>query len=284
MPEHQRVVNTLKWVDPAGAPVEHDYAGVLPRRNLWERLRESRIEPISVQPGDFRGTPLTRVLYRGARFEGIWDIDDLVSATVQLAETPGRLIFTYVPHVDFAGHVHGQDSTEFAEAMKLADRVWDELRRRLPPGASLIGTADHGLIDYDEGDKHLIREPSFDTMRFAGDPRGLHLWGNRATVEELAQVTGGELLEPASLLGPEPTDEFTRRTGDHLLLAPPGKLLLPPRLRQTPPRLSRWPGRRRTRNPPPHRLALPALHSAKPVGTRTYLHSAGVEITFALRP
>ncbi len=227
MPEHQRVVNTLKWVDPAGAPVEHDYAGVLPRRNLWERLRESGIEPISVQPGDFRGTPLTRVLYRGARFEGIWDIDDLVSATVQLAETPGRLIFAYVPHVDFAGHVHGQDSTEFAEAMKLANRVWDELRRRLPPGASLIGTADHGLIDYDEEDKHLIREPSFDTMRFAGDPRGLHLWGNRATVEELAQVTGGELVEPASLLGPEPTDEFTRRTGDHLLLAPPGKLLLP---------------------------------------------------------
>ena len=32
------VVNVLKWVTPAGAPVEHAYSSVLPFPNLWERL------------------------------------------------------------------------------------------------------------------------------------------------------------------------------------------------------------------------------------------------------
>ena len=110
MPEHKKVVNTLKWVDLAGDAVHHDYAALLPRPNLWERLRGLGVEPITVQPGDFAATPLTRALYRGARFEGIWGVDDLIDATVQLAAGPRRLIFTYVPQVDFAGHVFGLES------------------------------------------------------------------------------------------------------------------------------------------------------------------------------
>ena len=90
MPRHQRVVNTLKWVDLTGRPVDDDYPAILPGPNLWERLKEHGIEPITVQPGNFETSPLTRVLYRGARFEGIWDYADLIDATVQLAAEPGR--------------------------------------------------------------------------------------------------------------------------------------------------------------------------------------------------
>ncbi len=227
-PELDRVVNTLKWVDPSGQPVRAEYGAYLPRPNLWERLRLGGIDPITVQPSAFAATPLSRLLYRGSRFEAAWDDHDLVDATVEMAAEPGRLIVTYVWQVDFAGHVSGLGSPEFADAVKLAARTWDELASRLPPGVVLLGTADHGLIEYREEDKILVRGSPFSGLRFAGDPRGVHLWGDPEVIADLAVFTGGELVDPLSLLGSEPTPAARERAGESLLLAPRGKVILPP--------------------------------------------------------
>jgi hypothetical protein len=226
-PDLGKVVNTLKWVTPNGEPVAYDYPSLLPRPNFWERLRAGGVEPITVQPGDFAASPLTRSLYRGARFEGAWDPEDLIEATVTLAAEPGRFIFTYVPFVDVAGHVTGLGSEEFTEAMMAATRVWDGVASRMPPGAALLGTADHGLVEIPEDDKILIRDPHFDDLRFAGDARGVRLWGEPSLMEDLASSVGGALLDPLSWLGPDPTEKTLSHLGDRLLVAPPGKAILP---------------------------------------------------------
>jgi hypothetical protein len=226
--EAGRVVNTLKWVDLSGKPVVLDYASFLPGPNLWERLRLGGIEPITVQPSPFTESPLSRLLYRGARFESAWDEHDLVDATVQLASAPNRFIFTYVWQVDFAGHVSGLGSDEFTAAIQLASDVWQALAARLPPEVTLIGTADHGLIEYDEMDKILVRGEPFDSLRFAGDPRGVHIWGDSSVFDELAELTGGRLVDPLAQLGPDPIAEAKRRVGDALLIAPDQKVILPP--------------------------------------------------------
>lgn len=226
-PDLQLVVNTLKWVTVTGDHVAYDFAGLLPRPNLWERLRKSGVEPITVQPGDFQASPLTRTLYRGARFEGTWDTDDLVEATVTLASEPGRFIFTYVPFVDVAGHVNGQGSDEFTEAMKAAASVWEGIASRLPPDVALLGTADHGLMEVSEGDKLLVRDPRFEGLRFAGDTRGIHLWGDHSCMEDLATSVGGELVDPVPWLGPDPTAKTLSHVGQRLLLAPSGKAVIP---------------------------------------------------------
>jgi Type I phosphodiesterase / nucleotide pyrophosphatase len=228
MEELDRVVNTLKWVDLAGQPVIHDYRSVLAAPNLWERLRSSDIEPVTVQPSPFTGSPLSRLLYRGARFEGAWDDADLVEATIQLAGENGRLILTYIWQVDFAGHVSGLGSPEFDQAMKLADQAWDALASRLPPEATLIGTADHGLIEYREDDKILIRGAPLDTLRYAGDPRGVQIWGSDQHLAEVEAMTGGTLVAPESVFDEGLDDRTRSRLGDALLLAPPGKVILPP--------------------------------------------------------
>lgn len=228
MPRHERVVNTLKWVDLTGRPVDDDYAAILPTPNLWERLKEHQIEPITVQPGNFETSPLTKVLYRGARFEGIWDYSDLIDATVQLAAEPGRLIFTYVPNVDVAGHVHGLESDEFGEAMRLAGGIWDSIRNRLPNGAALIGTADHGLIGFDDEQKLLVREARFDGMRFAGDARGVHLWCDDETAEDFRSLTGASIADPRDLFGPEPSPRTLEQLGTHLVLPDANTAILPP--------------------------------------------------------
>lgn len=226
-PDLELVVNTLKWVTITGDHVPYDYVGVLPRPNLWERLRSSGVEPITVQPGDFQTSPLTRVLYRGARFEGAWDADDLVDATVALAARGSRFIFTYVPFVDVAGHVFGQGGEEFAAAMKAAAMVWEGIASRLPPEAVLVGTADHGLMEVTEDDKLLVRDPHFDGLRFAGDARGIHLWGEDGLKQDLASAVGGELVDPVPWLGPDPTERALSHMGERLLLAPPGKAVIP---------------------------------------------------------
>jgi hypothetical protein len=222
------VVNTLKWVDMAGLPVAHDYASVLPKQNLWERLRAAGVEPITVQPGSFEGTPLSRLLYRGARFEPTWDTSDLIDATVQLADSERRFIFTYVWQVDFAAHVNGLGSSEFHDAMTLAARVWDDLASKLPADVALIGTADHGLVEFSEDDKVLVRDKRYDPLRFAGDPRGVLLWGERSLIDALRDHTGGTLVDPLDLIGPNPSVDTRRRLGHDLLVPPNGKVILPP--------------------------------------------------------
>ncbi len=222
-----KVGNTLKWVTVYGEPVEYAYSHLLPSPNLWERLRSAGVEPITVQPGEFEGSPLSQVLYRGARFEPAWDVDDLVEATLQLAAEPGRLIFAYVNHVDFAGHVFGLESPEFTEAMKVAALVWERLVASLPDGAAVVGTADHGLVEFAEADKILVRDRRYDTLRFAGDARGIQLWGDESLISDLAVSTGGTLADPFTLIGPDPSPVATSRLGAHLLLAPEDKVVLP---------------------------------------------------------
>lgn len=226
-PDLEMVVNTLKWVTLGGEPVHYDYASLLPRPNLWERLRAGGVEPITVQPGDFQSSPLTREMYRGARFEGAWNESDLADATIALAGEPKRLIFTYVPFVDFAGHVFGQGSDEFADAMGLAATIWDDIVRGLPPGAAVLGTADHGLMEVTEADKVVVRDPRFADLRLAGDPRGVQIWGDAGLAHELAAFTGGQLVDPVPLLGPGLSDVARSRLGEHMLLAPPGKVIVP---------------------------------------------------------
>ncbi len=224
IPELGQVVNTLKWVTPAGIAVEYDTSGLLPAPNLWERLSAAGVEPITVQPGDFIGSPLSRLLYRGCRFEPVWGLDELVEATVAVAASGSRrLVLTYLQHVDYAGHVNGIDSPEYAEAMAIAAAIWERLGTGLPGDVALVGTADHGLIQYSESDKILVRERRFDDLRLAGDPRGLWAWGDGELIAELAADVGGAVVDARSLIG----NRGSWIRPDGLILAPRDKVVLP---------------------------------------------------------
>lgn len=232
LPEVGAVVNTLKWVRLDGRPSGWDTRRLLPRPTLWERLRAAGIEPVTVQPADVEGSPLSRGLYGECRFEPVPTADELVAACVQLAAVPRRLVFAYLPQVDFAAHVWGQGSSRYAEALSLVDTAWSRLAALLPAGAALVGVADHGLVDYGEADKVLVRDRRFDRLVLYGDPRAVLVRGDGDLIVELGEATGGEVVtgEPLrALFGPPGSDhpELAGRFPDAALLAPPGKVLLP---------------------------------------------------------
>jgi hypothetical protein len=229
VPAVGRVVNTLKWTAPWGDQLEIDHDAFLPGPNLWERLRTAGIEPITVQPGNFENSPLSRVLYRGCRYEPIWTIDEIIDATVQMAAVPGRFIFTYFPNVDVAAHVHGQNSAEYAGVVSTSADIWDRIASALPAHAVLVGTADHGHIDYPERAKVLV--PHRSGPEFYGDPRAVLV---RRIDDELLSTIADfpcrvvEGSEYRTWLGPGPDHpDLAERLPEMVLLADRGRLLIP---------------------------------------------------------
>lgn len=232
LPELGRVVNTLKWVDLTGASVDYPTNRLLPSPNLWERLSENGIRTVTVQPAGFVATPLTSALYRGAEFVGAETVDQFVALTVEAAATRGTLVFTYVPPVDFAAHVFGQNSPEYDEAMAMAAAVWSGIAERLPTGVAMVGTADHGVPGIAEENKILIRNEIYRPLDFWGDPRAVMIRGSGRLIGRLAGETGAALVKPEQFtpwLGPGPRHrELGGRLPDAVLLAPPGTVILPP--------------------------------------------------------
>ena len=228
IPEVDAVVNTIKWTTLYGDPIEFDTTNLLPAPNLWERLSAAGREPITVQPAHFAASPLSRALYRGCRIEDAYSIDDIVEATSQLAAEPGRLVFTYLPHVDFAAHVFGQRSLEYAEAIAMVGAVWERIEQSLPDHAVAVGIADHGHIDVPEGRQVKIEKPLHAGRDFYGDSRVMFVRGDDP--EMLAAdlpATWVPLDEMRHWWGPGPVHEaFEARVPSGALIADPGYMVL----------------------------------------------------------
>lgn len=227
IPEMDTVANTIHWTTLWGDALEIDTAALLPSPNLWERLGHERIEAITVQPATFAGSALSRALYRGCRFEGITTLDELVTATVDLAAVPGRVVFTYFPNVDFAAHVYGQAADEYSAAIAAAALVWEQIRLRLPPGAVAIGTADHGHVDFPQSRQTKIARSEHENREFYGDGRAMFVKGDGATLARLLPATWIPIVDCLDWWGPGPIDDTVAgRLPDGVLLADDDRLLL----------------------------------------------------------
>jgi hypothetical protein len=227
IPELETVVNTIKWTTLWGAAIEYDYAGFLPTPNLGERLGAVNIEVITIQPGGFADTPLTQVLFRGSRFEPVYTIDEWVEATVQLAEPKRRLIVAYLPNVDVAAHVGGQDSQGYTEAVGIIAAAWEALCHRLPEHAVAVGTADHGHIDFRRDRQHKIPKEDHKDRVFYGDARAMFVKGEGASLAERLPATWVPLDEMIHWWGPEPRHpKLAGRLPDGVLVADDDVLLL----------------------------------------------------------
>jgi hypothetical protein len=226
---HNRVVNTLKWTNVGGDAVTFDVTSVIPEPNLWERLDSAGIEAITVQSGSFQTSPLSKVLYRGCRFEPAWSYQELIDATVQLATDRRRLIFTYLPNVDVAAHLYGLESADYTEAIQIADSVWSHIAARLPTDALMIGVADHGVLDYPAAAKIKLHRPK--ELVYHGDPRGVAVRGPESiarSVAESAPATWMPLDRMRAWWGPEPFHpDLPNRLPTGMLVPDPEFVLLP---------------------------------------------------------
>ena len=232
---HPHPVNGLRWIDTTGRSVPSYAPGILPAPNLWERLGMAGAEAITVQSVAFEGTPLTKALYRGCRFEGVTGTDELVRAAVELARVPGRLVFVYHNLVDVAAHMHGPSSRAYANAMADASLAWERIAARLPTHVAMVGTADHGVVQIRQSGKLRLQSRETPGLTLFGDPRSLYVRGPRERIEELGarlpavwyprealeRLWGAE-VDPTTEVQPTPV-----RKPDGAFLAHRGRVLLP---------------------------------------------------------
>ena len=226
LPEVEKVVNTIKWTTLWGAGVNYETSELLPQRNLWERLSASGIEAVTVQPASFDRSPLSKALYRGCRFEPTVMVADLVASTTRLA-TAGRIVVTYVPHVDFAAHVHGQSSSEYAAAMETAAGVWSRLAAELSGSVTLLGTADHGHVDFPKSRQYTIERAAHRGRTFYGDGRAMFVKGEGESLSAALPATWIPIDDATHWWGPTGEHpQFAARAPDGILLADDDAFLL----------------------------------------------------------
>jgi hypothetical protein len=223
MEEVGKVVNTIHMTTRGGEQIDLDFDRILPDPNVWERLKAHGVESISIQPGHFDRTPLTRALYRGAQFQPYWSEEEAVGLAIDAASVPGRLVLVYIPHVDFAAHVSGQASDEYGQAMEIANGVWAALAISLPDSVGLVGTADHGHVDIPEERKIRLPDDAGKERILYGVERAMFIKGDGSALANgiPAEWMPSEALP--DLWGPGPMHEgFEARTPDGILFADDG--------------------------------------------------------------
>jgi hypothetical protein len=227
IPELQVVANTIHWTTLTGQKLDLPLESYLPAPNLAERLGTAGVEAITIQPGHFHESPLTRVLFRGCRFEGVYSINEWGDAIAQLAAQPNRLIVAYLPNVDFAAHVGGQKSDGYVEALAAISGAWEALANRLPGHAIAIGTADHGHIDFPKDKQFKIATEDHEDRVFFGDGRAMFVKGEGASLAARIPATWVPLAEMIHWWGPEPRHPaLADRVPDGVLIADDDVLLL----------------------------------------------------------
>ncbi len=97
---------------------------------------------------EFADSGLTLAAHRGGGFVGVSALADRVTAALTAMTGGGRtLSYLYWGDLDTAGHQHGWRSPNWQAELGRVDRAVADLAARMPSGAVLVVTADHGMVD-----------------------------------------------------------------------------------------------------------------------------------------
>lgn len=170
--ENNRTLNLLTGWDAKADPKRWQ-----PEPTLFERATHAGIEPVVVASREYATSGFTRATLRGARFVPSDTIAERLAITrALLAEDTPRLVYTYIPELDKAGHRHGVASDAWTHRLEELDAALQE--PIAPAGTGVLLTADHGMLDVAPHARRVIAatDELWRGVRLvAGEPRCLHL-------------------------------------------------------------------------------------------------------------
>ena len=245
LPDHDQPFNALVWrvgLRGGGFDAREEVVPEVlqPHRTAFQRAVEAGIATTVVLDPEFPDSGLTRAVLRGGEqrtASGLAATLDTAVGAVADADGPA-LAYAHHPAVDLAGHTAGACSDEWCDAVAEVDAALAGLQRSLPPGVTVVVTADHGMLSVGDGDVlELADRPHLlEGVRvLAGEPRVRHValadgadaaavaarW--REDLGDRALVLRREEAMP--LFGPDPTPAATGRIGDLVVLARRGTLV-----------------------------------------------------------
>jgi hypothetical protein len=204
--------------------------GVAEAVDLRERMPPEEIQPwptalqraeadgvgvTVVSKREFGGSGLTRAALRGGRFRGTYALGDLAAEVITALAGPGRrLCYGYHADLDGLGHLHGPGSLPWRLQLSQADRLAALIAEHLPPGAVLVVTGDHGMVEVDRViDADLDPQLRSGVELLGGDPRSRHVYVEpgaqddvlaawRAVIGDGAWIVPGEQAIAEGWFGP----------------------------------------------------------------------------------
>jgi hypothetical protein len=198
LPETDAVLSPLHWGD------EPLPMAVQPEPTVFEVVARSGVTMSTVSPLAYRESGLTRAVLRGASYRSAETTDERLDQVAAVLARGGRS-FTYVYwfELDRIGHEFGVNSDEWRAALVRADDFVGRLIDGLPPGAPLVVTADHGMVDCPVESRIQIEEDAAlmrGISRIAGEPRARHLYAVAGAAADVAQAWRSVLGDRARVL------------------------------------------------------------------------------------
>ena len=183
--DHDRPMNALTW-SLAGIGPDADLEAELPPERfspsgtLLQRGVAAGVDIVRVGPPDLDRSPLSRAVLRGGSYGNAYSLGDLAAETAAVLAVEGRRIATaYHPGLDTTGHARGVRSESWRLELANVDRLAEQLFARLPLGAAVIVTGDHGMVDVSEEEKvDAADEPGLTegVRMLGGEGRARHVY------------------------------------------------------------------------------------------------------------
>jgi hypothetical protein len=193
---YERPMNVLRWSLSGGGP-SVDLRNELPPEEfqpeptLFERAANQGLEVITLGDQEHARSGLTRATLRGATFLPVYSPGDVAAAAGEELRNGAPLVCAYYPGLDFTGHLRGPSSDAWALELGHVDRIASDIADRLPPGAALIVTGDHGMVQVlDEQKVDLNSHPELTegVRLLAGEPRARYVYARPGAEKDVLDV------------------------------------------------------------------------------------------------
>ncbi|MET0434069.1 MAG: alkaline phosphatase family protein [Cellulomonas sp.] len=163
---------------------------------VFERLVAHGITVTTVGPAKFMGSGLTEAALRGGGYRAAESLAQRVDAALRLLREPG-LVYLYWGDVDKTGHHEGAGSWQWGDQLEALDGELRRLVRSLPKDATVVVTADHGMVDVDPARRRdVATTPGLaeGVALVAGEPRAVHVHLERGVDPRAAEARWADVL------------------------------------------------------------------------------------------
>ena len=235
LPGEATPINNLSW-GPYGVTAAPDDLltrfvpeQVQPEATAFERAVAAGIAVTKIGPRQHAQSGMTRAVLRGGRYRPAFGLADLIALAAETLAEPGRqFVYAYSPDLDLIGHIRGVASEAWRLQLAEVDQAAAALAERLPAGALLAITGDHGMVDLAPEDRVDVGEvPGLlsGVRALAGEARARHVYAeDGAAADVLAAwtailgdrmwVVSREEAIGAGWFGPTVPDRIRPRIGD----------------------------------------------------------------------
>jgi predicted AlkP superfamily pyrophosphatase or phosphodiesterase len=221
---HGEVLNVLRWTTAAG-----DARQSIPPSTLQPHLACLGHRPPVITRAEFAETGFTIAHLDAVRFTGYRTLGTLVAEIGRLARAGEPFVYAYYEGLDKVAHEYGL-AEQYDSELAWVDHLVASVLETLPPGVTLVVTADHGQVEVGDRVIELPSDVITHTSQQSGEGRfrWLHARAGRATalldactslLGDEAWVRSREAAIAEGWYGPIVTEAASSRLGDVLLAA-----------------------------------------------------------------